>query len=158
MYTLPKSVDELLSKYEEVIAAFQQKDKYFLVHGDSCPGNTFYSDSGEVEFIDWGHSGVTKNELLALIHDFGNMRARAWNNKEYREAMDNAVLEHYSSLGQEEAGRAVVALGILRSHCCLAGFFENYDISKQRMEQEKARKESTEQDVRKAFEISRIEL
>ena len=57
-----------------------------------------------------------------------------------------------------EAGKAVIALGILRSHCCLAGFFENYDISKQKEEQELARKESTEQDVRKAFEISGIEL
>lgn len=152
------SVNELFDKYEETIKTFQQEGKYFLVHGDCCPGNTFYDDSGEVEFTDWGHSGITKNELLSLIHDFGNMRARAWNNKEYRETMDNAVLEHYKSLGQEEAGKAVVALGILRSHCCLAGFFENYDITKQRMEQEKKRKESTEQDVRKAFAIADISL
>jgi hypothetical protein len=153
-----KSVNELFDKYEETIKTFQQEDKYFLVHGDCCLNNTFYSDSGEVEFTDWGHAGITKNELLSLIHDFGNMRARAWNNKEYREAMDNAILEHYKSLGQEEAGKAVVALGILRSHCCLAGFFENYDITKQRMEQEKKRKENTEQDARKAFAIAGISL
>ena len=151
-------VEELFKKYEDVIKSFQQKDKYFFVHGDCCPRNTFYHDSGKVEFSDWGHAGVTKNELLALVYDYGNMRARAWNNKEYREAMDKAILEHYHSQGQEEAGKAVVTLGILRSHCCLAGFFENYDISKQREEQEKARKESTEQDVKKAFAIASIEL
>lgn len=155
---LRSKVEELFNKYEETVKAFQQEDKHFLVHGDSCPRNTFYRDSGEVEFSDWGHAGVTKNELLALIYDFGNMRARAWNNKEYREALDQAVIKHYHDLGQEDAGKAVVALGILRSHCCLAGFFENYDASKQRLEQQKRRKENTEQDVRKAFEIAGIEL
>jgi hypothetical protein len=136
----------------------QQDEQFFLVHGDCCPRNTFYDDSNKPEFTDWGHAGITKNELLALIHDFGNMRARAWNNREYREAMDEAIIEHYDKFGNSEAGKAVVALSILRSHCCLAGFFKNYDITKQRIEQEKARKESTEQDIRKAFAISGIEL
>lgn len=153
-----QSVNELFARYENTVKSFQRKNKHFLVHGDCCPNNTFYGDAGEVELTDFGHAGVTKNELLALIHDFGNMRARAWNNRAYREALDEAIIEHYGSRGQEEAGKAVVALGILRSHMCLAGFFENYDIGKQREEQEKARRENTEADARKAFEISGIDL
>ena len=62
-----KSVLELFDKYEEAIKSLQEKDKFFLVHGDCCPNNTFYDDSGEVEFTDWGHSGVTKNKLLSLL-------------------------------------------------------------------------------------------
>ncbi len=155
---LRKAVGELFAKYEKVVASFQQKKKYFLVHGDCCPRNTFYGDAGKVELTDFGDSGVTKNELLAMVHDFGNMRARAWNNRAYREALDEAIIEHYRAAGNEEAGRAVVALGILRSHMCLAGFFENYDESTQREAAQRARKESTEGDLSKTFTISGIDL
>ncbi len=129
-----------------------------LVHGDLAPSNTYIDDNNEIRFLDWEWAGVTKNKLLATIYDYGNLRARAWNNKEFREALDEAILEKFEKEGRPEAGKAIVSLGIFRSHSMLAGFFENYDHEKQRREEEQERRESTEADIRKAFEIVGIKL
>lgn len=87
-----------------------------------------------------------------MIIDFGNLRARAWNNKDFREALDTAILGKYKKEGREDVGKVIVALGILRSHMSLAGFFENYPPEKQGREEEKRRRESTEADIVKAWE------
>lgn len=149
---------KVLDKCESVINSFQYHQDFFLVHGDLCPRNCFFAPSGEIFFLDWGHAWLTRNPLLAFIHDFGNMRARAWNNKIFRNAMDEAVLLHWRSLGDENVGRIVVILAILRSHALLAGFFENYDQKKQLLGQEKRRRESTELDLLRAFEILGVEI
>lgn len=128
------------------------------MHGDLAPGNMYVNDNGDVEFLDWEWAGVANNRAIATIIDYGNCRARAWNNSEFREALDNALIARYRSRGQEELGRAIVSLGIFRSHMGLAGFFENYDLKKQRKEQEKRRRESTEADIKKAWEIAGLKF
>lgn len=73
----------------------EEGKKEVLVHGDLAPNNLYVYDNGEVEFLDLEWSGTCSNEALAMITDFGNLRARAWNNKEFREALDAAILEKY---------------------------------------------------------------
>lgn len=140
--------------------AMKQEDNQeeTLVHGDLAPSNTYINDSNEIRFLDWEWAGVTKNKFLATIYDYGNLRARAWNNKEFRDALDEAILEKFEKEGRPEAGKAIVSLGIFRSHSMLAGFFENYDHEKQRREEEQERRESTEADIKKAFEIVGIKF
>lgn len=144
---------ELVEYWKNIIKKQENKGN-FLVHGDLSPVNLYVYDNGEVEFLDWEWSGVCDNRAIATIIDFGNLRARAWNNKEFREGLDAALIESYKSRGQEELGRAIVSLGILRSHMGLAGFFENYDLNKQRQEEEQRRRDLTENDIVKAWEIA----
>lgn len=56
-------------------------------------------------------------------------------------------------MGKKELGQAIVSLAILRSHLMLAGFFENYAPEKQSDEEQKLRREKTEQDIKKAWNI-----
>lgn len=148
-----EKVQELLDVFRDVIKEEGGK-KEVLVHGDLSPTNLYVYDNGEVEFLDFEWSGICNNEALAMIIDFGNLRARAWNNKEFRDALDIEILKKYQEEGREDVGKAIVALGILRSHMGLAGFFENYPLKKQRREEEKRRRESTEADITKVWEIA----
>ncbi len=150
-------VVELLEKLSDVIKREDGEDG-ILFHGDLAPNNLYVYDNGEVEFLDLEWAGVVRNRALATIYDFGNLRARAWNNKEFRESLDKNILEAYKNRGEEELGKAIVSLGILRSHMMLAGFFENYPLEKQRREEELRRKELTEADIPKAWEILGLKL
>lgn len=150
-------VMQLMEKWEDVIQR-HENGKEILVHGDLGPGHLFLDDESQVEFLDYDEAGVTDNEVLGTIIDTGNFRARAWNNPKFREAFDKAIIKHYKDQGDEEKGRAIVSLGILRSHMILAGFFENYPLPKQREEEQARRRESTETDLRKAWEVAGLEI
>ncbi len=143
-----------LVEYWQKIIKDQEDQGNFLLHGDLSPSNLYAYDNGDVEFLDWEWAGKCSNKIIANVIDFGNLRARAWNNKEFREKLDRAMIEIYKEKGQEEVGRAIVSLGILRSHMGLAGCFENYDLEKQIREEETRRRESTENDIKKAWEIA----
>jgi len=147
----------LVRHWEEEIRA-EENQREVLFHGDLSPSNLYVYDTGDVEFLDLEWSGKCKNEAIAAITDFGNLRARAWNNKEFREELDKAMIESYRLQGREKTGRAIVSLGILRSHLGLAGCFENYSHEKQRKEEEKRRRESTEADIIKAWEVAGVEF
>lgn len=146
-------VVELIEKFKKTIEDAESKRDY-LVHGDLSPNNLYVHDNGEVEFLDWEWAARSNNEALATIYDYGNLRARAWNNQKFREALDQAILDQYQD--NPEKGKAIVSLGILRSHLMLAGFFEDYPQEKQLKEQETTRRENTEADVKKAFKVANI--
>ena len=148
-------VQKLLDVFQDVIKNEEGK-KEVLVHGDLSPTNLYIYDNGEVEFVDLEWGGICDNEAIATIIDFGNLRARAWNNQEFREGLDAAILEKYRKEGKEDLGKSIVVLGILRSHMSLAGFFENYPLEKQLKEEQRLRREATEADIIKAWQIAGV--
>jgi hypothetical protein len=68
------------------------------------------------------------------------------------------MIESYKAEGQEEMGRSIVALGVLRSHVNLAGFFENYPSEKSSQPVQAERRDATEKDISKAWEVMGLEL
>ena len=152
-----KKVLELLTGFREVITA-EEKKKRVLVHGDLSPDNLYIHDDNTIELLDLEWSGIHDNEAIAMIIDYGNLRARVWNNKEFRDALDTAIIDTYKKEGKEELGKAVVALGILRSDVQIGGFFENYPTEKQRLDIQKQRRDSTERDILRAFELAGLTL
>lgn len=120
----------------------------YITHGDLAPNNLYVKNDNDIIFIDREWTGISKNKFLAMIYDYGNLRARSWNNEEFRNGLDRSIMER---LDDKEAAQAVIDLGILRSHALLAGFMENYDKEKQLDSEQKERKESTEKDLLKIF-------
>jgi hypothetical protein len=55
--------------------------------------------------------------------------------------------------GQEQIGKAIIQLSILRSHIQLSGFFENYETVKQKNPLQIRRRKETENDIAKIFEL-----
>jgi len=152
-----KKVLELLAGFREVITA-EEKKKKVLFHGDYSPDNLYIHDDNTIELLDLEWTGIHDNEAIAMIIDYGNLRARVWNNKEFREALDEAIMGKYKKEGNEPLGRAVVALGILRSDVQIGGFFENYPREKQSLDIERQRRKSIEADLLRVFELAGITL
>lgn len=87
-----EKVEQLMGVCKDAIKSEEGK-KEVLVHGDLSPTNLYVYDNGEVEFLDLEWSGNCDNEALAMITDFGNLRARAWNNKDFRRLLIQQFLK-----------------------------------------------------------------
>ncbi len=148
-------VIELLAAFREVIKKEEKKEKV-IFHGDYAPDNLRFGN--DIELLDLEWAGIHDNEAIAMIIDYGNLRARVWNNKEFREALDAAIMDKYTREGNEALGKAVIALGILRSDIVIGGFFENYPREKQSLEAETLRRKSTQVDLLRAFDLAGIVL
>lgn len=148
---LKNKVKELLTHLEPIIDS-KRNHGLSIVHGDMAPNNLYIFNSGDVELLDLEWVGTFKNKAIAMILDFGNLRARVWNNEKFREALDAALIKTYRSQNQEGLGRAIVQLSILRSHTQLSGFFENYNWEKQKDSIQTRRRNSTENGIIRAFE------
>ncbi len=149
---LKTKIKELLVESRSIIDS-EVNHTASLVHGDLKPDNLYVFDSGEVELLDLEWVGVSHNKAIAMMIDFGNFRARSWNNKKFRETLDKELLRLYNSRGQKELGRTVLKLGILMSHVRISGFLENYEPDKQIKYLETRRRKATENDIKKAFRI-----
>ncbi|OGY25958.1 MAG: hypothetical protein A2Z24_02465 [Candidatus Woykebacteria bacterium RBG_16_44_10] len=146
---------QLVRQLQPVIEKAQEG--IHLVHGDLAPNNLFLGDgikAAPLMFLDFEWAGISGNQILAEVYDFGNLRARAWNNEAFRNALDTEMIDSYKVEDREETGRAIVALGILRSHMSLAGFFENYPPEKSSQPVQAERREVTEKDIGRAWEIA----
>jgi serine/threonine protein kinase len=141
---------KLLAQLEPIIDSRSSRVPS-IVHGDMAPNNLYVFNSGDVELLDLEWVGVFKNKAIAMILDFGNLRARSWRNEKFRNALDDALIKIYRAKRQEKIGRAIVQLSILRSHIQLSGFFENYARPKQKDLLQTRRRKQTESDIAKAF-------
>jgi serine/threonine protein kinase len=141
---------ELLARLEPIIDS-KENNIPSIVHGDMAPSNLYVFNSGDVELLDFEWVGIFKNKAIAMVRDFGNLRARSWSNEKFKNALDKALIETYREMGREEIGKAIVQLSILRSHILLSGHFENYNWSIQRDIFQARRRRSTERDIALAF-------
>ncbi len=151
---LVQRIDQLLEQVSPVIERNQGKGEH-VVHGDFAPNNIFLGDglaSDKFIGLDFEWAGISQNEVLAAAYDFGNMRARAWNNPVFQEAFDKEMIASYAREGREEEGRVIVALGTLRSSLNLASYFE-HNPKNFETEAEIKLRVGTEKDLLKPFEM-----
>ena len=146
-----KKIIKILNSWQNQIESLSN-DKLFLIHGDMAPNNLYVFDSGDVEFLDLEWVGTSKNEAMAMIKDFGNLRARSWKSKNFRIELDKALLDYYKKENMEKLGEIIIKLSILRSCIILSSYFENYDWAKQELPDEKERRIQTEHDLKMIFE------
>jgi len=152
-------VDALIDSSRAVIEEYQGKGVH-LVHGDFAPNNIFLGDgynSDKFIGLDFEWAGGSENEVLAAIYDFGNLHARSWNNPAFQDALSREMIASYTAHGREDVGRAVVSLGILRSHMNLGSYFENVPPDKEVDVEIKCRQE-TEKALPKAWTAVGLEV
>lgn len=151
-------ITNIKSKLIKIIDSFrsyidtEENNIVTLIHGDMAPNNLYIFDSGDVEFLDLEWVGIVPNRAIAMIFDFGNLRARSWKNKSFRFELDKALLNNYKKIGKEELGEIIIKLSIIRSHTRLSSYFENYDWAKQEKPDELERRNQTEQDLKMVLE------
>lgn len=149
---IKNKVNNLLFNLEPIINSKKNFGTY-IAHGDMAPNNLYVFDSGDVELLDLEWTGVFNNKAISMIVDFGNFRARSWKNEKFKNFLDSALIKYYISIGQEEIGKAILKLSILRSHLLLSRYFENYEMDKQKDLTQTTRRNSTEKDIIKVFNI-----
>lgn len=147
-----EKIKALLTQLQPIIDSKQNRVTA-LVHGDMSPNNLYIFDSGDVELLDLEWVGIFNNKAIAMVLDFGNLRARSWSNEKFRDSLDSALIKIYRQQGQEQLGKAIVQLSILRSHLQLSSCFENYKLPKQKIPLQTRRRKATERDIIKAFTL-----
>lgn len=154
-----QKIDTFIEQFRPIVDEYQDKGRH-LVHGDFSPNNIFLGDSvTSARFIglDFEWAGISNNEVLASVYDFGNMHSRAWANPNFQNALEQEMISSYSTQGREEVGKAIVALGILRSHINHSSFFENIPSGGESPEDRQCRI-GTEKDIAKAWAIMGVSL
>lgn len=148
-----KKIFEIFKKLEPIVQKESNKGT-FIIHGDLAPNNLYVFDNGQVEFLDLEWVGTLDNKVVAMVFDFGNMRTRAWKNKPFREELDKELLKIYKAKNQEETGKAIICLSILRSNIKFSKSFENYDWDKQKTKEETMRRKVAEEEIKKIWEFN----
>ncbi|HEU5114206.1 MAG TPA: hypothetical protein VFT82_00390 [Candidatus Paceibacterota bacterium] len=147
-----KKIERTIAALEPVVNSPSNKGR-FVTHGDMAPNNLYVFNDGTVEFLDLEWVGYFTNRVIAMIYDFGNMRARAWKNPLFRNELDKELVRIYRARGEEKIANAIICLSILRSNVIFSGFFENYPLDKQERDEEKNRKEATENEIKKIWDF-----
>ncbi|HEY4493726.1 MAG TPA: hypothetical protein VJB98_03850 [Candidatus Paceibacterota bacterium] len=100
-----------------------ESSNYFLVHADMQIDNVYRHNNGDFELIDFEWVGRTKNHAVAIMYDYGNLRARAWSSKRFQLMLDGTMINvgaryKYSP----DLVKAGLTLGKLRSSLMMARF------------------------------------
>ncbi len=80
----------------------RSKKKKYLVHGDLSIDNLYKHRNGTFEPIDFEWVGVADNLVVAIMTDYGNLRARAWSAPQFQETLDKKMFEVGKKYGVEQ--------------------------------------------------------
>src|SRR3989344_831099 len=137
---IEKSVKELLEKYIglknidnlvmgmveknwKYVNSSQTKNKYYLVHADMQIDNIYKHKDETFELLDFEWVGKSDNPVIAIMYDYGNLRARAWSSPPFQSMLDRTMIDigkkYYDDVNIINAG---LTLGILRSGVIMCRF------------------------------------
>jgi hypothetical protein len=97
---------------------------YSLVHADMQIDNVYKHKDGTFELLDFEWVGRCDSPVIAIMFDYGNLRARAWSSPSFQHMLDKAmrevgIAEHPHG---EKMIQAALTLGILRSSLMMSRF------------------------------------
>jgi hypothetical protein len=151
-----KRVQELLTLYtgiqniEEIIMSIFDKNwsyiinskinnKYYLVHADMQIDNLYKHQDGTIELLDFEWVSKSDNPIIAIMYDYGNLRARAWSSLVFQTVLDKTMLEvgkkYHKNINIIKTG---LDLGILRSSLMMSRYhldFKNTTKNDKRTEE-----------------------
>lgn len=112
----------------------------YLVHADMQIDNVYKSEGGNFELLDFEWVGKSDNPVVAIMYDYGNLRARAWSSPGFQSMLDKYILEIGTKYYKVESlVRAGMNLGALRSSLMMCRYhldFKNTVKNDKRTEQE----------------------
>ncbi|MDR3558533.1 MAG: hypothetical protein P4L61_03310 [Candidatus Pacebacteria bacterium] len=96
----------------------------YLVHADMQIDNVYKHENGDFELLDFEWVGRSNNPVIAIMYDYGNLRARAWSSPSFQSLLDNAMLEAGMSAypNSVEMIKAGMRLGVIRSSLMMSRY------------------------------------
>ena len=131
----------VLEKNFTFVGSSRASKGVYLVHADMQIDNVYRHRDGEFELLDFEWVGRSDNPVVAIMFDYGNLRARAWSSPSFQFTLDTVMVDvgkHIYS-GAEDMLRAALILGTLRSSLLMSRFhldFENTVKKDKRSEEE----------------------
>lgn len=120
-------VENVLDKNWEKVLSSRIKNKKYLVHADMQIDNVYKHKDGTFELLDFEWVGGSDNPVIAIMYDYGNLRARAWSSPAFQELLDKKMLDvgkiYYKDINIINAG---LTLGMLRSSIMMARFHMDF--------------------------------
>lgn len=113
-----------------VFQKFQNAHRAYLVHADMQIDNVYKALDGHFELLDFEWTGNTDNPAIAIMFDYGNLRARGWFSHSFQIALDNAMRkigkEYYKDPKMIDAA---CRLGVIRSCLRLSRYHLDINVA-----------------------------
>lgn len=114
---------QILEENWKYVNSSKIKNKYYLVHADMQIDNIYKHPDGTFELLDFEWVGKGDNPVIAIMYDYGNLRARAWSSPLFQSMLDKAMLEEGKKYYEDEnIIKAGIELGTLRSSLMMSRF------------------------------------
>ncbi|MDQ5962700.1 MAG: hypothetical protein QG653_507 [Patescibacteria group bacterium] len=121
-----KHVAEIFTREWQKVIASQAERKNYLVHADMQIDNVYRHPDNTFELIDFEWVGKSDNPVVAIMYDYGNLRARAWSSPNFQALLDTAMLEHGVKHYDASIVKSGITLGKLRSSLMMSRFHLDY--------------------------------
>jgi len=97
---------------------------FYLVHADMQIDNVYKHQNGDFELLDFEWVGRVDDPVVAIMYDYGNLRARAWSSTSFQNILDKAMLEVGSNMYPDsvEMIKAGMRLGVIRSSLMMSRY------------------------------------
>lgn len=104
------------------------KNGLYLVHADMQIDNIYRHPNGDFEFLDFEWVGRTDSPVVAIMYDYGNLRARAWSSLTFQKMLDKMMLDVGQKFypNETEMIKAGLVLGTLRSSLMMSRYHLDY--------------------------------
>ncbi|MFA6315123.1 MAG: hypothetical protein WC648_02030 [Candidatus Paceibacterota bacterium] len=123
-----KSAEAILDVYWKTVDKTENSDMRYLVHADMQIDNIYKHENGPFELLDFEWVGRSTNPVIAIMYDYGNLRARAWSSSQFQTLLDEAMVRIGTKYYSDDAVKAGLRLGTLYSSIMMTRFhldFEN---------------------------------
>jgi hypothetical protein len=120
---LENTVFDIFDKNWEYVFSSKVDNDNYLVHADMQIDNIYKHENGDFELLDFEWVGRSDNPIIAIMYDYGNLRARAWSSPIFQQMLDRKMLEigrkYYKDINIITSG---LILGKLRSSLMMCRF------------------------------------
>jgi hypothetical protein len=120
---LEKIVFDIFDKNWEYVNSSKFDNSHYLVHADMQIDNIYKHENGDFELLDFEWVGRSDSPIIAIMYDYGNLRARAWSSTSFQQMLDRKMLEigkrYYKDINIINSG---LVLGKLRSSLMMCRF------------------------------------
>lgn len=137
---IEKIIMNIFDKNWQYVNNSMTNNKHYLIHADMQIDNLYKNSNGSIELLDFEWVSKSDNPVIAIMYDYGNLRARAWSSSSFQFMLDKIMLEvgkkYYEDINIIKAG---LDLGILRSALMMSRYhldFKNTTKDDKRTEED----------------------
>lgn len=117
-----KRIITVLEDNWNYVLSSEESGKTYLVHADMQIDNIYKHKDGSFELLDFEWVGRSHSPLIAIMYDYGNLRARAWSSPPFQELLDKIMVVIGKKYYEDTWVKAGLKLGTIRSSLIMSRY------------------------------------